>query len=166
MNYVYRILLLGLALLSSLCAADSELEALREMRREIDARRIVREHMTGNRKVSAAELAAAEAVIRRGDEGRARQVAADPDGGFKLVLDRASIGRVGEVLKKIFSTDVTAHPDLDKASISFAVSDQTLDGFRLKIKNELGRNGIFFNYQPDRLILQPRPPETSKKNNR
>src|SRR5262245_37114213 len=109
---------------SSVAAATPEEERaqLREVAAEVAARRVVREHESGKRKVADTELAAARLLILKASEKRARAVAAGPNESFLVDLKAADMATVTKIWKGVFGFDVVIADGVKDKEITLSVS--------------------------------------------
>jgi hypothetical protein len=144
-------------------SAETEMEQLRQIGAEVAARKIVREHESGRKKATEEQLASARAVIRKGQERKAREVAPSPNGGFSLTMRDADVATIAKMWQEVFGGIVTAADRIKSKKVSLSASDSSFDDFQKKLEAELRRNGIYFIYRPDGLILDSEPDSYRRK---
>jgi hypothetical protein len=159
-------LLMFIVLAARVMGASSEgaeMERLRQMRVEIAARRLVREHESGAKKASDEQLAVAREIIHQSEERRAREAAPGPDGGFAIAMKDVDVATVAKMWQEVFGGVVVAAERARSKRVSISESDRSLDTFRGKLEAALRKSGVYLVYRPDRLILDsapdPHPPK-------
>jgi hypothetical protein len=123
-----------------------EVARRRQLREQVaasvaDAHRVVREHETGVKKVTAAELAAAQAVVReaglRGDAPLSNSKE-----GVQLVLPDADMRTVVTAWKSLFGETVRATEAANKRVVTARLSAPSREVLRPKMIAALRQHGI------------------------
>jgi hypothetical protein len=148
-----------LSLLASTAESGSMLELVTA---EVAARRLIRDHENGVRRANESELATARAVVRRGEERRAREVASAADGSFKIEWVNATIDVVAHACHGIFGGDFIISNKLQLKKVSIKVASPELDTFRADVRSALAKQGVFFRLTPTAIIMEASPGKEPK----
>ncbi len=141
-----------------------EAARLAEVAREVAARRFLREHAVGTKKISESDLAAARLVVAHGDEQREQRVRAflgTPAGDIVLEFKNADLPTVARAWKGIFGFDVAIADSLKAHTVTLSVRAPALPNFSDKFTAALKQNGIYEIWRKDGTPTLDTSPEKS-----
>jgi hypothetical protein len=121
---------------------------------EANARRVIREHESGAKKATEAQLAAARAVIRGIEDRRGPM---KPDASASVVMPDADMQTVAKAWQQLFADEVAISDRAKTRTVSFKVSATSRDELRSKVVSALRENGIYVITRPNGIVLDTEP---------
>jgi len=137
---------------------QEEAERLRVVAEEVAARRLIREHDSGRKKATDAQLAAARALILKNKETRVRAAAPGPDGGFALNLKDADMATVAQRWGDVLGYPLGVAARLKAKRVSLSVTDASVEVFLNKLEMALKQQGVHLVFDAAAATLDAEPP--------
>jgi hypothetical protein len=143
----------------------AEVQRRRLLREEAEAadRKLIRDHESGAKPASEAQLAEARARIRAADERRAKgspPPTAKGEASVRAQLVQADMGTVAAMWRSLFGQEATIAERVKSRIVSMEIPSTPRDEIRSKFVAGLRERGIFVVEKAGRVVfdLEPPPP--------